>query len=53
VCGDLEFDSDQESGFEIASMQKPRTAKRCHFLEQPNITKMKPACGGFSPLRQR
>jgi hypothetical protein len=42
VCGDLEFDSDQESGSEIASHAETGTSKTCHFLEQPNITEMKP-----------
>jgi hypothetical protein len=42
VCGDLEFDSDQESGSGIASHAETGTSKTCHFLEQPNITEVKP-----------
>jgi hypothetical protein len=35
--GDLEFDSDQESGSENASMQKPARQRRVTFLGDQNI----------------
>jgi hypothetical protein len=33
VRGNVEFDSDQESGFKIAS-RNPARSKKCHFLRQ-------------------
>jgi hypothetical protein len=37
VGGGFEFDSDQKTGSDIASMQKNGTSKKCHLLRQPNI----------------